>query len=158
MSEIVLSAIQDEIATLSRIVDVPSGPLGYGKELACVTDITETLDEVDPFSEQGIWEAAIRRITTNRGELPDGGDPEDREYGRNVRRLLHRGLTPAEIRDEAGQLQAEIAKDDRVAAVEVTLAQESRSSIRLQITITPHPPGLPFSRIVVVTPETLEEL
>lgn len=158
MSEIVLRGFVEESDGLTQIVPPPAGPLGYGRDLSCVRDVTETADEVDEFSVVAIWEAALRRITTDRGSLPDGGDPEDGEYGWSVYRLLHRGLTPAEIRDAAGQLQSEISKDDRVRVVSVSLAQLSSQELRVEISIEPMPPLAPFSRTVAVTPDTVREL
>lgn len=158
MSRIVLNAIAEERATLERIVPTPTPPFGYGRDLSCTTDVTPTWEEVDPFSERAIWEASLRRITTERGELPDGGDPEDLEYGRDVRRLLHRGLTPAQIRDEAGQLQAELTKDDRVESASVTLRQLSLKELHVEISITPVGADRSFTKTLAVTPEVVREL
>lgn len=158
VSQIVLDAIAEELAQLERIVPVPAGPLGYGRDLSCVWDIDPMLREVDPFSVAAVWEASLRRITTDRGELPYGGDPEDLEYGWSVFRLLNRGLTPDDIRDAAGELQAELSKDDRVSSVSVALTQERTDRLRIEIAITPHSPLSPFARTIAVTPDGVEEL
>lgn len=158
MSTVVLEGIAEESSDLERIVPTPVEPFGYGRDLSCTSDITETLDEVDEFSNQALWEASVRRLTCDRGELPDGGDPEDLEYGRSVVRLLHRGLTPAQIRDEAGQIQQEVTKDDRIAAASVVLTQRSLGEIHIALTLTPVGSRESFTRTLAVTPEGVEEL
>src|SRR5690606_36501053 len=152
MSSVVFEAIKAAQAKLERMVPTPLEPLGYGSELSCVDDIDELASEVDPFSEQALFEALMRRWTTERGSHADGGDPEDLEYGFNLRRLLHRPMTPAEIRDSAGQLQSEATKDDRVISCSVELVQVSLKEHRITAHITPADPSLgPFSRTVAVT-------
>jgi hypothetical protein len=154
MSSVVFGVIEAEYAKLVQVVPTPTGPLGYGRDLSCVTDITERLDEVDEASPQGIIEALVRRLSTPRGEYPDGGDPEDLEYGWSVFALLSRGLTVAEIRDAAGEIQVECTKDDRVESVSVVLTQVSLKELRIEVAVTPAIPGLvPFSFTAVVTPE-----
>lgn len=158
MSQLVLDAIAEEIASLVRLVPTPTAPLGYGRDLSCTRDLTETLDEVDPFSIQAIQEAAIRRLKTRRGELPDGGLPEDLEYGWSVLSLLSRGLTPAEVRDAAGEIQSELTKDDRVASATVTLVQKSLKELSISIEIVPEDPNLgKFDFVLVATPDGLQE-
>lgn len=132
MSAIVLSAISAETALLERLVQVPTGALGYGVDLSCVADISATLDEVDPTSTQAIREALLRRLATPRGGLPD-----DPDYGFDVRGLCNRGLTQSQLVDVSTQVRNEVTKDDRVDSATVTVTTPSPSALRVSVVITP---------------------
>ena len=146
MSKTVLDAIDADLATLERAVPAPSSDLGYGVDLSCVSDITEDLAEVDPFSRQAIAEAVISRLTTARGSLPD-----DPDYGIDLRSYCNRGVTAAELRNLSGSCRSEILKDDRVedATVGVIVAGPALS---VGVRLTPANPAVePFSLTFVVT-------
>lgn len=133
MNTIVSDAIADQLATLTREVDAPVAPLGYGTDLSCVTDLTEDLAEVDPRSNQAIAEALIRRLITPRGSLPD-----DPDYGYDLRGMLNRGVTLSDLRAVTGQVRSEVRKDDRVADAEVTAAfTPGNSTLSVTIVVTP---------------------
>lgn len=141
MSQIVLDAIAADLAELTRIVPVPTGPLGYGRDLSCVDDVTEALDEVDPFSPAAIGEALLRRLTTPRGGLSD-----DADYGLDVRSCCNRGVPASELRELAGQIRSEATKDDRVEDASVTVTLPSLNAMSIRILVTPADPLLdPFS-------------
>jgi hypothetical protein len=129
--------IASEIAKLQRIVPLPTGSLGYGRDLSCVSDVTPTMEEVDPFSVRGIREAIVRRLTTPRGSLPD-----DPEYGLDLRRFLNTGHTVQTLTSLAGLITTEIGKDDRVGSISVTVALPDPSTLRISLTITPEDPRL----------------
>lgn len=151
MSQTVRDAIAAELEGLARLVPTPTGELGYGRDLSCVEDITETLDEVDPFSVRGIGEAQIRRLTTPRGSLPD-----DPDYGLDVRSYANRGVPQSELRDLAGQIRSECLKDDRLDAVQVTVTMPAPSSLRIAITNTPVDVSLgQFSLVLAVASGTV---
>ncbi len=147
MNVIVAEAIAAEIATLQRLVTPPSPPLGYGTDLSCTNDITETLDEVDENSPLGIAQAAIRRLTTPRGGLAD-----DPDYGLDVRGYANRATPATELRVLAGQIRNELGKDDRIADAKVTVSFAGNSELRIAILITPEDPALTdFSFTISVT-------
>ena len=132
MNALVQASIAEQIATLQRVVDAPVAPFGYGTDLSCVTDLAEDLAEVDPTSNQAIAEALIRRLITPRGGLPD-----DPDYGFDLRGLLNRGVTLAELRAVTGQARSEVRKDDRVADAKVSAAfclQGSTLSVSVEVT------------------------
>lgn len=137
MSAIVLSAIAAETALLERLVQVPTEALGYGVDLSCVSDISVTLDEVDPTSTQAIREALLRRLTTPRGGLQD-----DPDYGFDVRGLCNRGLTQSQLVDLSTQVRNEVTKDDRVDSATVTVTTPSPNALRLAVVITPVDPSI----------------
>jgi hypothetical protein len=147
VSDIVRDYIKAEIAALTRQVPTPVEPFGYGVDLSCVEDLTETMAEVDPFSTRALAEAIYRRLSTPRGALPDDG-----VYGLDLRSYLNRGTTAAELRDLASQVRAEITKDDRVSSADVTVTVPSSSELNVRIRITPEDPELgPFDLTLAVT-------
>jgi hypothetical protein len=129
------NALAAELATLTRVVDPPTGDLGYGTDLSCTTDLDPQLAEVDPQSPQAIVEAVIRRYTTPRGSLPDD---EDGNYGLDVRAHCNRGMTQVDLRALAGALQGEAQKDDRVLKANVSITADARArTLELSVRIIP---------------------
>lgn len=112
---LVKDSIATQLTTLTRIVDPPAAPFGYGIDLYCVTDLAEDLAEVDPRSTVAIAQALVRRLITPRGALPG-----DADYGFDLRGYLNRGVTLQELRTLTGQITAECRKDDRVSDVVVS--------------------------------------
>jgi hypothetical protein len=155
MSAIVFDAIAAEIALLTPLVPTPVEPYGYGTDLSCVSDVTETLEEVDPESALGVAQAAARRLTTARGSLPD-----DPDYGLDVRGYLNRGVSSREYVDFAGQIKLELLKDDRIEDAAVTVIAPDTTSLSVQVRLTPFDPSLqPFAFTLAVTSsEVLLEL
>jgi len=144
---IVHTVIAREIATLSRRVATPQPPFGFGRDLRCVTDVTERLDEVDPESPIAIVESLIRRLTTPRGLVPDL--PND---GLDLRQHLNRGTTPTDLAALRGRIQSEATKDDRVQRVQVAVAFPSTREMRVEIQFTPANPALQtFSATLAIT-------
>jgi hypothetical protein len=131
MSAIVLEAIAAELATLERLVPTPEDPFYYGRDLSCVTDITETLEEVDPASPVAVVQAVARRYLTERGSLPD-----DPNYGFDIRGFLNRATPVRELSDVAGQARLEALKDDRVEDAQVVVSMPSTSEIGVSVTLT----------------------
>jgi hypothetical protein len=132
MNALVQTSIAEQLATLAPVVDTPVAPLGYGVDLSCVTDLAEDLPEVDCMSNQAIAEALIRRLITPRGALPD-----DPDYGFDLRGLLNRGVTLAELRAVTGQARSEVRKDDRVLDAKVSASftlQNSTLSVSIEVT------------------------
>jgi phage baseplate assembly protein W len=148
MNAIVTDALAADLITLERVVDAPTGPLGYGTDLSCVSDITEALDEVDAGSTLGIAQAVLRRLSTPRGGLVD-----DPDYGLDVRGMLNRATDAAAIRDLQGQVRNEVSKDDRVDAVDAVVSVTfAPTTLRVALTITPADVELdPFTMTVAVT-------
>jgi hypothetical protein len=138
-------AFAAETASLERIVDPPTGNLGYGRDLSCVLDLTHDVAEVDPMSPTAIGQAVFRRLMTARGNLPD-----DPDYGIDVRGMLNRGIPVQKLRDLAGQIRTEITKD-------VTIPEPGALSVA--INITPEVPGVsPFDLTMALTADTVELL
>lgn len=146
MSTLVLDAIGASLLELERLTTAPMGELGYGRDLSCVLDLTRDLAEVDPDSVIGIGEAALRRLVTPRGGLPD-----DPDYGLDVRGFLNRGVTTEDVRDLAGRIRLELGKDDRIDDCTVTATMPRPRTLSVAIRITPAIAGLaPFDLVFAV--------
>lgn len=152
----VQDVIDAEIATLTRVVDAPTGPLGYGRDLSCVTDLIELpngeLAEVDPHSTRAIGEAIARRYITERGSILD-----DPDQGLNLRGRLNRGATRAELLELGSLARAEALKDDRVldAQIQLTLEDDYRT-ITIAGRFSPADPELDdFELVAAITDTTL---
>lgn len=139
MNAIFAASISAQLATLSRVVVVPTGELKYGIDLSCVTDFDPTLAEVDPASPIAIVQAVIRRFTTPRGALAD-----DQNYGLDIRGHVNRAATPRDLRALSGALQGEAQKDDRVleALVQLTASLRPPSTLSAQVQLVPADPRL----------------
>lgn len=152
----ILANIQAQIALLERIVEPPSGALGYGVDLSCVSDLEDDMREVGPDSPEGIMQSVIRFLTTDRDSIPDAPG-----RGWNLRRLLNRAYTAAELEAQEGLASQEAEQDDRIASATVTLEINTRlRSVKARVRIVPRAPGLrPFDFIASVTDgETHAEL
>jgi hypothetical protein len=144
---IVTDAIAEDLATLERVIPTPTAPFGYGSDLSCVNDLSDTAEEVDPFGQLGIAQAAVRRLTTQRGTLPD-----DPEYGHDVTQYLNRGMTPEDIRDGQSACRNELTKDDRIEDATVTFTLITLTVLRIGVALTPADPNLkPFTFTFAVT-------
>lgn len=145
---VVHDAIAEELAKLVPVTRTPVAPFGYGSDLRCSSDLTEKMLEVDGFSTLALAEALVRRLDTPRGSLPD-----DKTYGISLTEYCNRGTAAAELRDLASRIRGELQKDDRVAAVGVTITPASDgSSLAVQLAVTPVDPALgPFSLTLSVS-------
>jgi hypothetical protein len=145
----VLDDIASMTAELAQEVELPVEPFGYGVDLSCTTDLTEDLAEVDPFSNEAIGEALLRRYTTERGTNPD-----DEDYGHDVRKYVNRGTTDAELRDLSGELRSEGLKDDRIDELDVTVTRVGYgigSSLTVKVKVTPVTSSQSFTATLAVT-------
>lgn len=126
---IVHDTIAAELALLTREVQTPTEPFGYGVDLSCVEELDENLAEVDPNSKLAIGQALVRRLITPRGRLDDDGN-----YGEDIRSYCNRGVTLADLRDIGARVQGECLKDDRVESC-TALATWNASTQRLAISV-----------------------
>jgi hypothetical protein len=140
--------IAAELATIERIEPTPLAPFGYGQDLDCETDIYEDMREVDPSSRRALAQALLRRLSCPRGRLPD-----DDDYGFDLRGMLNRGTDATSIRELAGNIKAELLKDDRVEAVDVSTAYtESTKTLDAKIWVSAVDPSIgEFSLTLAVT-------
>lgn len=123
MNPTVAAALAAGKAALIAEVTAPADPFGYGTDLSCTTDITETADEIDPTSVLAIGQALFRRLITPRGTLPD-----DPDYGTDVRGMLHRGMSQQELLAATGRIKAECEKDDRIESASVAVSPDAIGS------------------------------
>lgn len=144
---VVRDAIAAQLLTLERVVPTPSGELGYGTDLAGVLDSDDQLSEVDPTSNVAIGEALLRRLLTRRGWLVDAPN-----YGTDIRGYCNRGVPQNELVDLAGEVRAELSKDDRVQSLTVNVSQPTTSVLNVAALVVPAVLGLaPFQLVFAVT-------
>lgn len=145
------AAFEAQLATLTRIVDVPANtPLGYGVDLACVEDLTPTMEEVDPYTSRAIAEAQARRLITGRGQL--AFEPN---YGTDVRGMLNQGYTETELNTLNTDIHNELIKDDRIVDCEVTATFADRETLRIAVISTPQALAEAFAFTFYVTDATV---
>ena len=146
MNDTLATAIAAGLADLTRLRDAPTDPLGYGTDLACITDIDPRMASVS--STAALFQALVRRL-----DCPRGGLVDDRDYGFDLRGAMNRGLTRANLVGISSAVRAELEKDDRVESVSVT---STISSDGTELTVTarvrPYDESAgPFTLIVGVT-------
>ncbi len=141
-------AIASDLATMARVVPVPIGDLGYGRDLSCVTDVTDDLREIDPNSPLGIAESSARRLGTPRGSLI-----EDPDYGLDLRGYANRATPQRRLTELAGQIRDELRKDDRVTDATVTVSFAPRTeTLLVEAMLSPADPAVDtFSLVLSVS-------
>lgn len=138
MNPTLKEVIARETALLEKLVDAPEAPFGYGVDLVCVTDLREDFGEENHESQDAIGHAVLRRWITPRGQNPD-----DPDYGEDIRGFLNKGITTKDIREKAGKLKQEAEKDDRVGACTVTLTPSPDGrELRVSAAIVPKDPAV----------------
>ncbi len=133
MTSTMQEAIDSYLAELEREVDTPVEPFGYGTDLSCDSDLREDMGDVAGDTTLALAQALVRRLDCPRGSLPD-----DPDYGIDVRSYCNRGIAANEVRALAGQIRAELAKDDRVDTLTVTVKPSSTgSTLIVEVFVTP---------------------
>jgi hypothetical protein len=134
---------------------LPAGALDWGSDLEGWQDVTPEARERSGSEPMVVIEAMLRRITTDKGELPDDDDSDVADYGVDVRRLLNHGSTPRQIEALGAVLESEIAKDDRVESIvaTVSLVRGEVDALTIQLDGAIQAPDAlrPFSLTLVAT-------
>lgn len=138
------SAISSGVAALTRIVQAPTPPLGYGSDLSCADDLDPLFVELSS-STLILGQALYRRITTQRGTLAD-----DADYGVDVRGYLSRGMTTAQISEAQGVIASEMRKDERVSSVDVVISFDG-TTFSVSAAVEPVDEGESFTLVIAVT-------
>ena len=152
MSQLVLDAIDAEIASLTRLVDTPVEPFGYGSDISGAADLDPDMAEVSGDTTLALAQALVRRLDCPRGTLIDDGN-----YGIDLRGYCNRPTTTSELRALAGQVRAELQKDDRVDSITVRLEPTSNgNAFALKIRVEPIDPRVGgFALTLAVTSATI---
>lgn len=145
MSDLVRDAIAEELTLVQREVRAKSAPLGYGTDLSLASDLTPTMEMVDPFSTRAIAEAIARRLDTPRGSLVD-----DPDYGIDLRGYLNRGTTAADLNTLADRVRTEVAQDDRILSARVVVTPSNGGkTLAVAIAIRPADPRIGGFRLTL---------
>jgi hypothetical protein len=147
------SLVAAQVALIPVIPRVVPDVLFYGTDLACVLDVTPTLDEVDPQSTVAIGEALVRRLITPRGRVLDDGT-----YGFDLRGQLNHGVTQPGLTRLQSSIRVECLKDDRIddATVSVVMASVASRQMRVQISATAADSAQDFSLTFFVTSDGVQ--
>ena len=154
MSALVKAALAESLASVDRVVDTPTGDLGYGSDLSCTSDLAEDMAETDPTSPRGIAERIVRRLDTERGSLPaTGSNVDDLNWGLDLKAELNRGQTTGDLQSLVSRIRAEVVDEDRVSAaiVRVELASGGKE-MAVRVRVVPKDRSLgPFDLTLAVT-------
>jgi hypothetical protein len=148
MMGVAQDSIASQLGELTKAVDAPTGDLGYGVDLSCVTDITPRLDEVRADSVLAIGQALLRRLITPHGVLVD-----DQDYGLDVRSFCNRGTTVQELVGLGDDVRDECMKDDRVADATVTVGAAG-AGLSVTLAITPTDPAVEDFKLTLAVTST----
>lgn len=151
MSPIVAADLETQLAELARVTDPAPEPLGYGRDLSCVTDCTSDFLELEETDTARIVAQAVcRRFITPRGGLLDEPD-----YGCDLRAECNRGLTQTELRTLQSRMRSEAMKDERVESATVQLSAAAAgdvTTLSARVVITPRDAAVtPFAFVVSIT-------
>lgn len=135
-------ALDPASAGVTKIATTPAAS-GYGRDLLCIDDLDPRAKETDPASLETLAQDLYHRLATARGQMPD-----DDDYGMDLAEFLHRPTTDAELLAMAGQVSAELRKDDRVSDVETTVTS-SLTSLTVTVEVTPKDPDLEIFKLIV---------
>ncbi len=103
-----------------------SDPHGFGRDLACLQDLSPTMEEIE-------GDAVLEQDLVHRIETPRGGLVDDADYGKDAAGLLSEGLMPGELAALPRQFEAEFRKDDRVESVtSETTRVDARDGVSLR--------------------------
>lgn len=75
-----------------------------------------------------VGQAAVRRLTTTRGQLA-----YDQNYGLNLVQLLNRRMTKAEQAAIPGRIRNELRKDERIERLTVDVAKDDERTWAISI-------------------------
>ena len=125
---IVTDAIAAFTANLTRIVDAPTGDLGFGSDLSCTDDITADAAEIDGDSVLAVAQSNYRRLITPRGMVQD-----DPDYGTDLCTFLHEPMTQQRQQEVIGIIRSELLKDDRNETIDVTVVAATLRTLALAV-------------------------
>lgn len=122
-------AMADALAEVEQAAHVPDLlDLDFGSDLSCDEDLRSDFGELDADDPLLVAESSYRRLCTERGTLDD-----DADYGIDLRRWLHLPMTQRQLRENEGQVNAELRKDDRVESLVVSLVRVGANELELRI-------------------------
>ena len=148
------SWMDTEIAAVSRIVPTPTGTLGYGRDIDCESDMTETAAETsDPV--KVLAQVAFHALTTTKGMLP-GDTAEEKGWGLNLLDMIGQDAGRNNARDWSISIRTELLKDERFSDAQATVASTGTvndPAFDVSISLTPADYTLaPFRLVLAVTP------
>lgn len=136
--------------------------LGYGRDLRCRTDCDALMSEVDENSPEAVADALCRMLNTNLGGII--ADPElliavgeDPDYGYNLSRLLHVGMSEIERLAHQDLAATACERDPRVAKATVTITQLAGDTFEVRL-FGELKTGERYAAIVPLNTDTISEV
>ena len=120
--------------------------VNYGSDLSCLNDLDPSMLETSGL--HMLAQALCRRLITPRGTLID-----DANYGFDLRQFLGDDLAPADVARISAGVDAELVKDERVAASQTTAGLLS-GVLTVSTAVTPSS-GPNFQLVVAVSAVTV---
>ncbi|WP_437647877.1 hypothetical protein [Sorangium sp. So ce362] len=125
-----MSLLEDILGAVVASFGAPAEPAagvdGFGVDFDCGEDMREDMRLAGPVL--ALAQAAYRRLTTPRGGVIDAPD-----YGFDLRSLLSRGMTTAELAAVPGLVRAELTKDERFEGVEARVRMLDSATLELVV-------------------------
>lgn len=144
MNAILAATITAGLANLTREVDTPVEPFGYGSDVSCALDV-DAGTELDGSNPLVLAQALVRRLDCQRGGLPD-----DPSYGIDIRGFLNEGRPARELSSLEDQIKTELRKDDRVLQLDAKVTMSATgSTMAIVIRITPTDPSTKSFRMTL---------
>ncbi|WP_437982919.1 hypothetical protein [Sorangium sp. So ce117] len=144
-----MSLFEDVLASVTADAEATAGvpdPLGFGVDFDCADDLTELMELAS--GPRALAQAVYRRLTTPRGALLDAPD-----YGYDLRELLSRGMTSADLAAIPGIIRSEVTKDERIFDVTTRVSRPAPDTLELSVHCTTAEG--PFTLVLKVTAETV---
>jgi hypothetical protein len=123
MSNAFSTALTATIAAETTAGNIPVSPPtatyspDYGSDIVCTDDTDALFSELPGDDPRLIGYAFWRYITSDRDSIPDAPG-----VGLDIRTLLRRGATAAEVASWPAQLKAQADNDDRITNVDVQMS------------------------------------
>jgi hypothetical protein len=128
-----------------KAANQPSTTLYLGSDLCCTDDLLESMGEREESDPLLVAEAVVRRITTARGTLLD-----DLDYGVDIADELSRATTRQDRASLEGRIRGELAKDDRIDELFVTLTDNTEIDRTFELSIFGTTAEGPFRLVMAI--------
>lgn len=128
--------------------------IDYGTDLAMVRTSAgldlDTKMRLEPDTETLLLNAIIRRLSTPRGSIP-----EYPSYGYDLRSLLGKTLTNAQLLQEQAAIAAQLEQDERIRRARCSLSLSSTTGTLTATIVAVLETGETFTRVLSVSAVTI---
>lgn len=100
----------------------------FGADVSCWDDIDPLAVDLLPDDTNVVAQDAYHRLITPKGSLLD-----DPDWGIDILDFIHQPASAAYLASLPGIVRSELAKDDRIDSVEVTVTLQPSDSMRISV-------------------------